>query len=188
MAVEQQRTKRKLPPNELAKLFGSHLFNPLVSRYHQEIAAYGSASVFSSAPFVVVTFLKTLALLFHASGPATAELADITTVFWELLLTFRTKASGDISILQAVLFSFLTILEVAGEGLGKETLAKDFPKLVVETQNWAEIVFEKTGGGQLVTEGSGDEVRVRTLAAGVLVRLKEIGDAWHKVLTGGMMR
>ncbi|SMR54851.1 unnamed protein product [Zymoseptoria tritici ST99CH_3D1] len=187
MAVEQQRTKRKLPPNELAKIFGSHFFNPLVSRYHQEIAAYGSASVFSSAPFMVVTLLKTLALLFHASGPAMAELAEVTTVFWELLLSLRAKASGDISILQAVLFSFLTVLEIAGEGLGRETLARDYTKLVVETQNWVEIVFEKTGGGQLVSEGSGDEVRVRTLAAGILVRLKEVGDAWNKVLTGGMM-
>ncbi|KJX94259.1 telomere length regulation protein [Zymoseptoria brevis] len=187
MAVEQQRTKRKLPPNELAKMFGSQFFHPLVSRYHQEIAAYGSASLFSSAPFVVVTFLKTLALLFHASGSATADLPEVTNVFWELLLSLRTKASGDISILQAVLFSFLTVLEIAGEGLGRETLARDYTKLVVETQNWVEVIFEKTGSGQLVSEGSGDEVRVRTLAAGILVRLKEVGDAWNKVLTGGMM-
>jgi telomere length regulation protein len=187
MAVEQQRTKRKAPPNELAKIFASHFFNPLVSRYQQETAAYGSASVFSSAPFAVVTFVKTLALLFHASGPVTAELSDVTQVFWELLLGLRTNASGDISILQAVLFSFLTLLEVSGEGLSKEALARDFPKLVVETQNWVEIVFERTGGGELITEGSGDEVRVRTLAAGVLVRLKGIGDAWRNVLTGGMM-
>jgi telomere length regulation protein len=143
--------------------------------------------VFSSAPFAVVTFVKTLALLFHASGPVTAELSDVTQVFWELLLGLRTNASGDISILQAVLFSFLTLLEVSGEGLSKEALARDFPKLVVETQNWVEIVFERTGGGELITEGSGDEVRVRTLAAGVLVRLKGIGDAWRNVLTGGMM-
>ncbi|KAK4629350.1 DNA replication checkpoint protein tel2 [Fulvia fulva] len=181
--MEVERTKRKPAPNQLAKVFGESFFSPLVSRYQQEISAYGQSSVFASAPFVVVTYLKTLALLLHASGPATLNLSDITTVFWDLLLSLRVQAISNISILEAVLFSLLTLLEV--NDANKQRLAQETPKQLMETQQWVEVVFERTGGGHLVTDGSGEEVRVRTLAAGVLVKTRESIEGYQKMFIGG---
>lgn len=180
LAVEQ-RTKRKPAANQLAKVFGPAFFFPLVGRYQQEVSAYGSGSVFVSAPFLAVTLLKTLALLLHASGPATLSLSQVTEEFWELLLSLRVQAVGDITVLEAVLFSLLTLLEVNTD---KRRIAEEHPKQLMETQQWAELVFERAGGGELPTGGGGEEAKVRTLAAGVLVKTREVVEAYQKQLFG----
>ena len=180
--MDVERTKRKPAPSQLAKCFGEAFFFPLNNRYQQEIASYGSASVFSRVPFVLVTFLKTLALLLHASGAATLGLPQVSAEFWELLLSLRVQAVTDITVLQAVLFSLLTLLEVNTD---KRRIAEEHPKQLMETQTWVDLVFERTGGGELISEsGNEDEVKIRTLAAGVLVRTKEVIDAYQKQLYG----
>lgn len=180
-----QRSKRKSAPNQLAKVFAEAYFYPLISRYQQEIAAYSSGSVYYSTPFLLVTLLKTLALLFHASGPATLNLPQLTTDFWNLLLSLRVFAVSDITVLEAVLFGFLTIFEVNDGGEGKRRVAQEMPKQLVETQQWVEMVFERTEGGNLVQEdGEGEEAKVRTLAAGVLVRAGEVVEGYRRELMG----
>ncbi|KAF2482226.1 telomere length regulation protein-domain-containing protein [Neohortaea acidophila] len=180
MAVE--RTKRKAPPNRLAKIFGQAFFFPLANRYQQEVAAYGSASVFASVPVVLVTFLKTLTLLLHASGPATLALPQITAEFWELLLSLRVRAVSDITILQTVLFALLTLLEMNTD---KRRIAEEHPRELMETQRWVDMVFDRTGGGNFIAENENtDEAKVRTLAAAVLVKTKEVIDAYQKQLVG----
>ncbi|RMY58243.1 hypothetical protein D0863_12337 [Hortaea werneckii] len=181
----ENRTKRKRTPNHLAKVLGPAFFAPLVGRYQQDIAAYGSASILASAPFVLVTFLKTIALLLHASGPATLGLASITAEFWDLLLGLRVQAAGDISVLEAVLFGLLTLLEVNQEGY--ERLAAEVPRQIAEAQQWVNVVFERVGGGEMVVGGGGskEEEKVRTLAAGVMVRLGEIVKGEQRRVFGG---
>lgn len=184
MDVEKARTKRKPPANDLAKCFGTTFFFPLANRYQQEIGAYGSGSIFCSAPFVLVTFVKTLALLLHASGPATLGLAQISAEFWDLLLSLRVQAVGDISILQAVLFALLTLLEVNTD---KQRIAQEHPKQLMETQQWVDLVSERMGTSGLVDEageGKSEEAKVRTLAAGVLMKCRDIVEAYQKQLVG----
>jgi telomere length regulation protein len=183
MAVE--RTRRKSAPNQLARIFPQAYFHPLVTRYQQEIAAYGSGSVWASTPFLLVTFIKTLALLFHASGPATLGLELLTTDFWDLLLSLRVQAVGHVNVLEALLFSLLTVLQVNED---KQVVAQVHSKQLLETQQWADMIFERTGQGRLVQqEGQGEEAKVRTLAAAVLVNTGEVMEAHRKVLMGDMM-
>ncbi|KAK3720795.1 telomere binding protein [Vermiconidia calcicola] len=180
--MEVERTKRKPAANALAKIFGAAFFYPLANHYQQELAAYGSASVFASMPIVLVTFLKTLALLFHASGPATLGLSEISGEFWDLLLSLRVQALADISVLHAVLFSLLTVLELNTD---KRRIVDEHPKRLMETQQWVDLVFERMGGGELVSEGGNDEeTKVRTLAAGILVKAREVIEAYQKELVG----
>lgn len=183
--MEVERTKRKPAPNALAKIFGEAFFFPLANRYQQDIAAYSTSSVYSSVPFLLVTFLKTLALLLHASGPATAGLTEISGEFWDLLLSLRVAALSDISVLQAVLFSLLTLLEINGD---KQRIAQEHPKQLMETQQWVDMVFERMGAGT-GTSNNADEAKVQTLAAGVLVKTREVIEAYQKELVGyGMDR
>jgi telomere length regulation protein len=183
MAVE--RTRRKPAPNQLAQIFPQAYFHPLVTRYQQEIAAYGSGSVWASTPFLLVTLIKTLALLFHASGPATLGLEALTADFWDLLLSLRVQAVGHVNVLEALLFGLLTVLQVNED---KEAIARVHSKQLLETQQWADMVFERTGQGRLVQqEGKGEEAKVRTLAAAVLVNTGEVMEAHRKVLMGDMM-
>nr|OQO31148.1 hypothetical protein B0A51_01879 [Rachicladosporium sp. CCFEE 5018] len=182
--METARTKRKASPNGLAKIFPQCYFTPLIRSYQQDIAAYGSGSVWASAPFLLVTLLKTLALLLHASGPATLALRDVTEEFWQMLLSLRVQALGDITVLEGVLFGFLTLLEV---NTNRQHLADEFSKQVMETRDWVDMVFERTGASGLVDqEGTGEEAKVRTLAAGVLVRAGEIMEASRAAFMGGM--
>jgi telomere length regulation protein len=162
------RTRRKPTPNKLALIFPQAFFHPLLTRYQQEIAAYGSASVWNTTPFLLVTLIKTLALLFHASGPSTLGLSTLTTDFWDLLLSLRVRAVGHVNVLEALLFGLLTVLQVNED---KQAVAQVHSKQLLETQQWADMVFERTGQGRLVQqEGQGEEAKVRTLAAAVLVR------------------
>lgn len=181
--MDVERTKRKPAPNQLAKIFAQSFFFPLSNRYQQEVAAYSSASVFASVPIVLVTFIKTLALLLHASGAATVGLPEVLEEFWNLLLSLRVKASTDISVLQAVLFALLTLLEVSFD---KRRIAEECPKQLMETERWVDLIFERTGGGggSVSESGTEDEAKVRTLAAGVLVKTREVIDAYQKQLIG----
>lgn len=183
MSVE--RTKRKPAPNKLAQIFPEAYFYPLLQRFQQDITAYGSGSLWSTTPFLLVTLLKTLALLFHAAGPATLALQQLSGDFWDLLLSLRVRAAGHMSVLEALLFGLLTVMEVNGD---KEAIAREHSKRLVETQQWADMVFERTGEGRLVQqEGQGEEAKVRTLAAAVLVKTGEVMEAQRKVLMGDMM-
>ncbi|KAK0947722.1 telomere binding protein [Friedmanniomyces endolithicus] len=185
MAIE--RTKRKPAPNQLAKTFGRSFFFPLTNRYQQELAAYGSRSVFASAPVVLVTFLKTLALLFHASGPATLGLPELTAELWDLLLSLRVQAGGNVAILEAVLFAALTVLDV-NTADQRQSLAQEEAKRMNEMQQWVQVVFERAGGGELVSGGSQEETKIRTLAAGVLVKIGEMVEQYQKAMFGSVGR
>ena len=104
----------------------------------------------------------------------------MTTEFWSLLLSLRTRALEDIPSLEAVLFAILVLLEINLESGGKQRLVQENPRELQETQEWTELVFgkfdERIGG----EEGS----RVKTLAASVLIKLKEVVDWYQGVLFG----
>ncbi|GAB7366836.1 hypothetical protein MBLNU230_g1006t1 [Neophaeotheca triangularis] len=178
------RTQRKTPQNALAKLFSQTFFSPLLAKYHQEATYHAHHSVYITNPTALTTFLKTLALLLHASGPATTNLHDIIDDFWALLLSLRVTATGDKSIMESVLFSLLTLLEVriAAAGSDISSLVEKHGKVLHETREWVGVVFQGL-------EGSGareEEAKVRSLAAGVLVRVQEVFEVYREGMIGGL--
>lgn len=179
--MEVERTKRKPAANVLARIAGEAFFFPLIGRFQQDIAAYGQSSVVASTSHVLTTFLKTLAILLHASGPATLSLPQITSELWDLLLSLRVKATGDIAVLEAILFGFLTLLDVSTD---KQRIAEERPKQLMETKEWVDMIFERTRGGNIFSQDNDEESRVRTMAAGVLMKANEVIDAYQKQLLG----
>lgn len=129
-------------------------------------------------PILLHTYLKTLALILHASGASTLSLPQMTSEFWDLLLSVRTNALSDVSVLEAVLFAFLTLLEVNED---KQRLAQEHAKELLETQEWAKMVLDRTGGGD--DEGN----TVRMLAAGVVMRSQEVAEKYQRLLLGDIM-
>ncbi len=101
----------------------------------------------------------------------------MTSEFWDLLLSLRSASADDSTVLEALLFSFLTILEVNED---KRSIAQDHSKELLETQDWAQLVFERARGG----DEEGD--RVRMLAASVLVRTREVVEKHQRLLLGDM--
>lgn len=102
----------------------------------------------------------------------------MTSELWGLLLAVRTSALSDSAILEGVLFAFLTMLEVNED---QQRLVQEHSRELLETQEWVRMVFDRTGGG------SEEEERVRSLAAGVLVRCGEVVEKHQRLLMGDMM-
>ena len=69
---------------------------------------------------------------------------------------------------------------------GKQRLADENPKQLMETQQWVDMVFERMSSGSgrtLVSENTNeDEAKVKTLAAGVLVKAREVIEAYQKII------
>ncbi|KAK0126097.1 telomere binding protein [Cadophora gregata] len=178
MAVEASR--KKPTTNALAQIVSTGFFFPLTGRFSLHLKTFGASSTANITfhPYLLSLFLKTLSLLLHASGPNTLSLPQMTSEFWDLCLGLRAQAVGDVMVLEALLFSFLSILEVNGD---KRGLVEGFGRQMLETQEWVEGVFGRLGAG-----GSEEDERARMLAAGVLVRIRENVEKYQALLLGDM--
>jgi telomere length regulation protein len=177
MAVE---AKRKKPiANSLAKIVADGVFFPLTGRFFMHLKAYGSShNNIAFQPHLLTLFVKTLGLLIHASGPSTLSLPQMTSEFWDLLLSLRAQSIGDVTVIEALLFAFLTILEINED---KRRLVEAHGRQMLETQEWVEGVFGRLGSG-----GSEEDERVRMLAAGCLVRIREVVEKYQALLMGDL--
>lgn len=172
--MEVEKKRKKIIANSLAKIVAECFFFPLTGRWWQNLQAYGAENVHFQ-PFLLSTYLKTLSLILHAAGSGTISLPQMTAEFWELILSVRTNALADVSVLEAVLFATLTLLDMNED---KRRLAEEHSKQLIETQEWVELVFDQVGGGD--EEGE----RVRMLAASVLMKTREVVDKYQRLLVG----
>jgi telomere length regulation protein len=78
---------------------------------------------------------------------------------------------------EAVLFGFMTLLEVNGD---KRQLSEKHGRELLETQRWVETIFGSIGEGE-------EEERARTLAAGVLYRIREVVEKYQALLMGDLV-
>ncbi|KZF26020.1 hypothetical protein L228DRAFT_279274 [Xylona heveae TC161] len=233
MQVEKRRGKPVA--NELAKIVAAGFFLPLTGLWWAQLNAYssstslsflsgvgggvgrgggrGSSNISNSnsnniylSPLLLPYFLKTLALILHASGPSNPALPQMTSEFWDLLLSLRSKSllissasaspspspslsedpldssAGSIAVLESLLFAFLTLLDINAESESNaRRLAEEQSRELLETQEWAEHVFEVTRGG----DEEGDKVRM--LAASVLLRTREVVERYQRLLMGEMV-
>ena len=101
----------------------------------------------------------------------------MTSELWDLLLSLRQNASNDVTVLEALLFALLTMLDVNED---KRRIVDEHGKELLETQKWVEGVFDGL-------DGRGDESeRVKMLAAGVLVATREVVEKYERVLLGDL--
>ncbi|KAL2757409.1 hypothetical protein ACRALDRAFT_2099194 [Sodiomyces alcalophilus JCM 7366] len=168
-------------PNKTAALIASGFFTPLTARFQHVLrtpAQRRHAILFD--PHLLPLYLKTLALLVHAAGPATLSLPQMTTELWDLLLGVRGHVVGDLTSTHALLVALAALLEVndAGGG-GLRRLCEEMPREFVETQEWVGAVFNGTRG-----EDGGEENEVKMLAAGVLITLREAMEKYRALLMG----
>jgi telomere length regulation protein len=97
----------------------------------------------------------------------------MTSELWELTLNIRSTA--DESVLEAILFAILTLLEVNEES--GVPLPENYPKKLLETQAWVTVIIK-------------DEVnseKVMALAAAILVRITDMVKGYEFRLMGDRM-
>ncbi|KAK3300809.1 telomere length regulation protein-domain-containing protein [Chaetomium fimeti] len=174
-------------PNTTAHLLGTSFFAPLAARFqaavHASSTTRGGSRAILFHPYLLALYLKTLALILHAAGPSTLALPQLTSELWRLLLStsVRAQAVGDLAVTQAVLFAFVALLDVNADRM--RDVCVELGKEVVEAQEWVAGVFGGLRGGD---EG-GEEEKVKVLAAGVLVRLREGVEKYRTVLVGDLI-
>ncbi|KAI9736903.1 MAG: telomere binding protein [Claussenomyces sp. TS43310] len=174
LAVEARRKPATV--NGLSAIAASSFFFPLTGRFDAHLRAYGAGNVVF-APMLLTSFLKTLALILHASGPHTLQLPEMTSEFWDLLLAVRSQAQKERTIGQAILFGFMTILEV---NENQRRLVEAQGKELTETQRWVDVYF------QSLLSGSEEDDKVKALAAGILVKIGEVVEKYQALLIGDM--
>lgn len=175
MEVEKKRTKPT--SNPLAKIVAESFFIPLTGRWQIQTQVMGENAP-QASPMLLSQLLKTLSLILHAAGPTTPALPQLTSEFWGFLLAVRTKAE-DRSVLDALLFALLTLLDVNSEN--QRRVAEEHGRELLETQEWVNDVLGRIGGG----EEEGENCRM--LAAGVLVKCRAVVDKYHRLLMGDMI-
>jgi telomere length regulation protein len=172
-----KRPKPKPVPNALAKVVADGFFFPLTGRWWLRHAS-GASPLRSE--HVLPAYLRTLAVVLHAAGPGALALPQMTSELWDVLLAARAGALAGRrrGVLEALLFALLVLLEV---NENKERLAREHAREIVETQEWARLVLERTAAG----DEEGD--RARMLAASVVVRCGEVAQKWQKLMIGDMV-
>ena len=196
--IKHKSTHPKKPrlraiPNTTAALIATAFFSPLTARF--QAALHTSSSTTRSHtqqrkilfhPHLLALYLKTLALLLHAAGPATLALPQMTAEMWRLLLhtSVRAQCVGDLGMTQAVLFGFAALLDVNEDRMRE--VCVEMGREVVEAVEWVAGVFGGLRGGD-GPDGGGEEERVKVLAAGVLVRLREGVERYRLVLVGDLI-
>jgi len=181
--IAKEKTRRRPAANELAKIVGESFFFPLTARWwtHARSGERGNASSPFASPLLLPVYLRTLALILHAAGPWALALPQMTSEYWSILLAIRGAALGghEYSVLEAVLFGMLVLLEVNGED--KERIAREKSRELLETQEWGKSVLGEISGGD--EEGE----RVRGLAASVVMRCQEVIERWQRLMVGDLI-
>lgn len=136
----------------------------------------GDTSVHDS-PLILSHYIKTLSIILNAAGRSTLSLPQMSAEFWDVLLAMRNKAT-DMSILKALLFGILTLLNINDNNEGR--LAADHSRQLLETREWVQLVHRNLGG-----ESEEDHHR-RSLAEAVLVMIGSIIDKYQRSMLGDL--
>ncbi|KKK22329.1 hypothetical protein P175DRAFT_0513528 [Aspergillus ochraceoroseus IBT 24754] len=193
MEVEKRRKEReahrqKSTVKDLYKVLSEGFFYPLTGRFEIMILQFSSSTAPSHNPFLVphllCLFIQTLTLTLSTMGPHTPFLRSLTQETLTFLLSLHARpVSEEPSILAALLSLFLAVIDLnVGSGTsGEEQLVTEFATQVMELREWAGEIFDRTPATR---DTSDPREQVRTLSAGVMVKLGEVMERYQGRLMG----
>jgi telomere length regulation protein len=152
------------------------------------------------SPMALEKLLMTLVLMLHAARHSPVFLAILAPESLELAVMVANQRStradttndasdnnqGESGVIGAALELALVVLDASYDLDAGRTMATTKPALVSAVGEWASGLFkvEERGGERLSGQGGLKEGRVRSGAAGVVVKVSEIADKWGRF---GMM-
>ena len=168
--------------------------------HHKGQSYRGAGTGLILNPLVLSQFLRTVAILVHASQNAPEWLAIIAVNALELAVTIGTLPMSrtetelewnhdtelgvkgqDASVLTAALELALVVLDGSHEVDGGKLLSLEHTTILLGTGEWAGKVFSALEKG-IKAEGGGGlhEVKLRRATAGVLLKVDEITSIWKR--------
>ncbi|OOF99498.1 hypothetical protein ASPCADRAFT_138021 [Aspergillus carbonarius ITEM 5010] len=193
MEVEKKRQQReaqrqKSIAKDLYRVLADGFFYPLKGRFEMMMMQFSSSTAPSYNPFytphLLTLFIQTLTLTLSTMGPHTPHLPALTHETLTFLLSLHARpVSDDPGILSALLSLFLAVvdLNVASGTSGEERLVTEVATQVMELREWVGEIFDRTPP---VQDASDPREQVRTLAAGVMVKLGEVMERYQGRLMG----
>ncbi|RXK40552.1 hypothetical protein M231_02204 [Tremella mesenterica] len=194
------------PIVEFKDVAGEYFVMPLINRFWdyytdsqiRESRAISSGSRYRSAgtglilsSMALEKFLMTLALLIHSARHSPTFLAVLCPEALELALTIGARSptlhdgmeeeeeGREAQVVGAALELVLVSLDHAFELDGGRTLVYDKSEMVLALGEWANGVFEACSKGERMGgEGGLREGKLRATAAGVVVKISDIGQKW----------
>ena len=176
--------RKKIIKNDLTHLVATAFFYPLTGPFASlNGGGSGGKGSLYHAPHMLPIYVKTLAIILMSAGPSTLGLPQMSSEFWGLLFSLRSRVARDRATMEAVLFGLLTTLRVNED---KRRLATECAREVVETREWVSEMFEKIEGIGGVGGNEEDE-RIKSLAAGVLVATNEVVEKYQRLMVGDLV-
>ncbi|KAK0392790.1 hypothetical protein NLU13_2285 [Sarocladium strictum] len=173
------RPRVRAIPNTTAALLSASFFSPLTAHF---TAALRSSRALVLNPSLLSLYLQTLGIVIHAAGPSTLALPQLTSELWDLLLSVRVHAVGDLGATRGWMIALAALLEVNEGDESMRRICQEQGRAVVETREWVGGVFERTRG-----EDGGEENEVKMLAAGILIKLSEAVERYQALLMGDLV-
>ncbi|KAJ5776655.1 uncharacterized protein N7511_001666 [Penicillium nucicola] len=191
---QQRETKRKnATAKDVHEVLAKGFFFPMQGRFEIMMLQFSSSTSPAYNPFFIphllTLFLQTLSLILSTTGPHTPLLPGLTHEALSLLLSLhKVAASNEPTVTAALLSLFLAIvdLNIESGSNGEERLVTQYAQEVIELREWASQVFDRTpaSSAKAVPTPSDPQEQVRTLSAGVMVRLGEITERYQGRLMG----
>ncbi|KAL4921391.1 telomere length regulation protein-domain-containing protein [Aspergillus aurantiobrunneus] len=193
MEVEKRRQQReahrqKSTVKDLYKVLSEGFFYPLSGRFEIMMVQFTSSTAPSHNPFFVphllCLFTQTLTLLLSTMGPHTPFLPSLTQQTLTFLLSLHARpVSEEPTILSALLSLFLAVIDLNVEfgTSGEEQLVTEFATQTMELREWVGEIFDRAPA---VQDSSDPREQVRTLSAGVMVKLGEVIERYQGRLMG----
>lgn len=132
-----------------------------------------------------------MSLILSTSGPYTTFLPGLTQETLSLILSLHTNPlSSEPTVAAALLTLFLATIDlnIASGSNGEEYLVTELASQVLELREWASQVFDNTPASAKAASTAGappdPREQIRTLAAGVMVRLGEVTERYQGRLMG----
>lgn len=156
-------------PNLLAPIVAESIFFPLLGNF----AVRGGKLIDRDATTFYESnllgyYLRTLALTYQVSFTS-PSFHRMTQEFLSLILSLRTQ--DDHTVLEALLFSLLVVIDTNDP----RSLCLEFSRPLIEAQDWCAVILDAV-----------KEEKIQVLAAGLLIRIKEMVDRHQALMVQGV--
>ncbi|KAJ4488144.1 telomere length regulation protein-domain-containing protein [Lentinula aciculospora] len=169
--------------------------------YEGRVKYHGAGTGLILNPLVITHFLRTLAVMTHASEHAPEWLGFVAPDSLELALTLGTKpmsvadisaespdpaerGTKEASVLVSALELALIVLDGCVQLDGGRSLSLDHTAVMMSVGEWASAVFTRSEDGIKLQGGGGEQgVSLRRAASGVVLKVDEIVSKYSKSMT-----
>lgn len=168
-ALNRPKATEKTPKNkDFARLIGTCFFFPMVSVWYEA----GLINIGHYSPILTGHFIKTLVLLLHAAYPVAANFHDMVRELVQIMVPLVKRVSIDeLQVVESIVTGVLLICDVTED----EVLVRSYSGELRIIQEWLAFTWES-----VIDE------KLKSLCAGLLLRLNGLGERFERVLMDQM--